>query len=348
MNSNHCQICGEKKSIKIEKNDFFLRTDSRDKELINYKNLICVNCGNIYHQPKIDKKKLIKHYQTKYRYSDAKINLGKNIIDLPINFKWISMSFHRFYAFYKIIKNKNIIKSNKKLKILDYGCYHGAFLYACKKVFNFNTIGTDYNKTGLNIAKSAFLVDEVFETKENFFSKKINADIVSLLQVLEHLPDPVKFLIRIKKNILKKNGLVYIEIPNPFANPLDDPTHLNLYSYETIKYILESCNYKVLHIEQRGIYKRNLVLRDRNNLNIHVLARSLSNKKNKFNKIMIGKKIYNKMLSERKATGFKIFLEQTKIAFKQIMKMIETFIYLILNLFFPNLTIKISSKLKNK
>ena len=184
--------------------------------------------------------------------------------------------------------------------------------------------------------------------QKKIFFQKVNADIVSLLQVLEHLPDPVKFLIRIKKNILKKNGLVYIEIPNPFANPLDDPTHLNLYSYETIKYILESCNYKILHIEQRGIYKRNMVLRDRNNLNIHVLARSLDNKKTKFNKIMIGEKIYNKMLRERKATGLKIFLEQNKSAFRQIMKMIETLIYLILNLLFPNFTVKISSKLKNK
>ena len=56
MDNNKCKICGEKESIKINRNDFFLRTDSRDKKLINYKNLICVNCGNIYHQPKIDKK----------------------------------------------------------------------------------------------------------------------------------------------------------------------------------------------------------------------------------------------------------------------------------------------------
>ena len=99
------------------------------------------------------------------------------------------------------------------------------------------------------------------------------------------------FLTKIKKNVLKKNGLLYLELPNPFTNPLNDPTHLNLYSSETIKYILKSCNYKVLSIEQRGLYKRGALLRNSKNLNLHILAQSLGQKKVDFKKIMIGNKI---------------------------------------------------------
>ena len=51
-----CKICGEINSTEIIENDFFLRTDSSDKKLIDYKNLICDNCGVIYHQPNIKKK----------------------------------------------------------------------------------------------------------------------------------------------------------------------------------------------------------------------------------------------------------------------------------------------------
>ena len=60
----------------------------------------------------INNKKLVRYYQTKYRNSDANINLTKGNIDLPLNFKWISASFHRFHAFYKIIKDQ------KKLSLI--------------------------------------------------------------------------------------------------------------------------------------------------------------------------------------------------------------------------------------
>lgn len=341
MTKKFCKICQTKERIEIDKNDIFLRTDSRDKKLINFKNFICANCGNIYHFPEINNKKLIKYYQTKYRRSDANINLTKGNIDLPFNLKWINPSFHRFHAFYKIIKNNKIIKSNKKLKILDYGCYHGAFLYACKNVFNFKTIGTDYNRSGLKIAKSLFSIDEVFETNNNFFKKKINADIISMLHVLEHLNDPVNFLNKIKKNTLKKNGLIYIEVPSPFSNPLDDPTHLNVYSIETAKYLLKNCNYKIIHVEQKGVYNRGLVLRDRNNLNIHILAQSLDNKKVYFEKIMIGNKVYTKLKCERKLTAYKIFYEKVKIMFKSILDTLHTLLLLIINHFTPNILVKI-------
>ncbi len=342
-----CKICGTEERIEIDKNDIFLRTDSRDQKFINFKNYICANCGNIYHAPEIDNKKLVKYYQTKYRNSDANINLTKSNIDLPLNFKWISASFHRFHAFYKIIKDQKKIKFNKKTKILDYGCYHGAFLYACKNVFNFKTVGTDYNTAGLKMAKSLFSVDEVFETNKKFFSKKINADIVSMLHVLEHLDDPVNFLNQIKKNILKKKGLLYVEIPNPFSNPLDDPTHLNVYSIDTAKYLIKNCNYKILHLEEKGVYDSGLVLRDRNNLNIHILAQSLDNKKIHFEKIMIGNEIYSKLKWERKLIGLKIFYEKLKRLSKSIINTVVTLILLIINLFFPNLLIKIMN-FKNK
>ena len=72
--------------------------------------------------------------------------------------------------------------------------------------------------------------------------------------------------------------MLYVEIPNPFSNPLDDPTHLNVYSIDTAN-ILYKIVLQILHIEEKGVYDSGLVLRDRNNLNIHILAQSLDNKK---------------------------------------------------------------------
>jgi hypothetical protein len=153
--------------------------------------------------------------------------------------------------------------------------------------------------------------------------------------------------VKIKKNILKKNGLIYLEIPNPFTNPLNDPTHLNLYSAKTIKYILESCNYKVLNIELRGLYKRGVLLRNSGNLNLHILAKSINEKKPNFNKIMIGKKVYSKLLKERRVIGLRIFIQQLKYLFSSILKTTYSFIFLILNYFFSNFAVKLHNFLKN-
>ena len=58
-----------------------------------------------------------------------------------------------------------------------------------------------------------------------------------------------------------------LEIPNPFSNPLNDPTHLFLYSEDSIKYILKSCNYEIICLEKRGLYKDGNLLRNNKNLN---------------------------------------------------------------------------------
>ena len=71
-------------------------------------------------------------------------------------------------------------------------------------------------------------------------------------------------------------------MPNPFSNSLNDPTHLNLYSEDTIKYILKSCNYEINTFKKQGNFKNTNFLKDNEDQNIHILARSIDEKKNIF------------------------------------------------------------------
>jgi len=343
-----CKICNEVNNTEILRNDFFLRIDSSDKKLSDYKNLLCNNCGTIYHDPPINEKKLINHYQNAYRKTNSQITLKNKIIDLPLRFDWTSVSFHRFHAFYEILlRNKTNLNLKKKNKILDYGCYQGAFLYACKKTFNFKTFGTDYNQEGLSMAKSIFKVDEVFETNKNFFNKKINTDIITLLHVFEHLMDPVKFLLKIKKNVLKNNGLLYLELPNPYSNPLNDPTHLFLYSNDTIRYILRSCNYKIIDVHERGLYQQGSLLRNDENLNLHILAESQNKISASFPKIKIGKKVYSNLIKKRNIIGLKLVKYRLKAFINIFFHTLYSFVFLIINFINPNLGVYIHKKIKN-
>ena len=125
---------------------------------------------------------------------------------MPLKFEWTGISFQRFYAFYEILKKYNKIKLKKSDLIFDYGCYQGAFLYACRKTYGTRVLGTDYNQNGLNLAKKYFNINTL-ETSQNLFRKKINAKIVTLLHVFEHLDDPVDFLLSIKKIYYQKMAL---------------------------------------------------------------------------------------------------------------------------------------------
>ena len=196
------------------------------------------------------------------------------------------------------------------------------------------------------MAKSFFLVDEVFETYENFYKKKIKADIITLLHVFEHLMDPVDFLCKIKKNILKKNGLLYLEIPNPYSNPLNDPTHLFLYSEDSIKYILESCNYKIISLERKGLYQQGILLRNNKNLNLHVLAQSIDKKGIFFSKVNIGKKIYRNLKKERTKVSLKLTLNSFKTLVIIFSNVSYRFLFMLINYLNPNFAVYIHERIK--
>ncbi len=335
-----CKICNEKKKIEVTKNNFFLRTDSKDKKLNDYKNYVCFNCGNIYTKPKIPKKKLIKYYDSNYRKTESQILIDKKPLDLPFKFEWTGVSFQRFHAFYEILKNYKKIKLKKSDLIFDYGCYQGAFLYACKETYGTRVLGTDYNSNGLDLAKKYFNINTL-KISQNLFNQKINAKIITLLHVFEHLDDPVNFLIKIKKNILSKNGYLYLEIPNPFHNPLDDPTHLNLYSDKTIKYLLECAGYEICIFKKKGIYKSYNYLRDNENLNIHVLAKINKNNKIKFHKINIGSEIYSRFIKERNKSTKNMMIRKIKGLLFNILHTSYTFFLFLINIFSSNLSVSV-------
>jgi len=196
------------------------------------------------------------------------------------------------------------------------------------------------------MGKSFFMVDEVFETNNNFYEKKIYSDIVTLLHVFEHLLNPVEFLSKIKKNVLINYGLIYLEILNPYSNPLNDPTHQFLYSEDTIKYILKSCNYEIITIEQRGLYGKNSLLRSNNKLNLHIFAKSINKETVFFPKINIGNKVYSKLIKERNIVGLIFMLNRFKTLSVLLLQAIYSSIFFIINLLNSNLAVFIHEKIK--
>ncbi len=104
-------------------------------------------------------------------------------------------------------------KEKKKIKILDYGCGNandcGKYLFNYK----FEYFGFDIHKPSIKFAKKEFNVKNVS------FSSSINDrkfDIIIISEVLEHLSDPTKILLDLKKK-LKRDGFILGSIPNGYG-----------------------------------------------------------------------------------------------------------------------------------
>ena len=118
----------------------------------------------------------------------------------------------------KIKKNKklqnfnkviNIFKNYKKSgRILDLGCATGVFLNMCQKQ-GFKVCGVEISKYSANYAQKKFKLNVKIGKLENIkFSKKY-FDIITMLDFVEHVPDPSKILKEAHK-ILKDDGLLYL------------------------------------------------------------------------------------------------------------------------------------------
>jgi len=96
---------------------------------------------------------------------------------------------------------------------------------------------------------------------ENFDVAESRSDIVTLINVLEHLRDPEQTILNIKNELLSEDGLLAVDVPNDFNDfqlvadkeyGLDQwwmapPRHINYFSHQTLQNLLEGCGFEVVH-----------------------------------------------------------------------------------------------------
>lgn len=204
-----------------------------------YKLVKCRKCGLVYVSPRPT--------------SCERENINKEIYDSQ---EYRTRYFRDRKIFEKWFKKKlsDIERYSRKGKILDVGTSYGFFLDVARKR-GWETYGIEKNipavryareKLGLNISEGT---TEEAQFPENFF------DVITLWDVLEHIPDPTTFLRRLK-TVLKRDGLVCIQSPNiesliadykkerwDWLTPND---HLSHFSPSTLRAILGKTGYKLI------------------------------------------------------------------------------------------------------
>jgi 2-polyprenyl-3-methyl-5-hydroxy-6-metoxy-1,4-benzoquinol methylase len=71
-------------------------------------------------------------------------------------------------------------------------------------------------------------------------------ELVTLVHVLEHLPDPIGFLRTVRDRLIDETGHLLIEVPNVFGHPSFEIAHLFAFSEKTLKDVLRVAGFRIL------------------------------------------------------------------------------------------------------
>lgn len=140
-------------------------------------------------------------------------------------------------------------------KILEIGCNTGEFCNLLKEKYNTNICGIDINPNAIEIAVDKYS-NVNFQTKDIFELKDERYDVIYMQHVIEHLQEPEKALIKLKKDNLNEGGKLIITCPNKWAYLLKvyawckktkfcyDPTHVTEFSPLTLSNLLKNTGYQ--------------------------------------------------------------------------------------------------------
>lgn len=151
---------------------------------------------------------------------------------------------------------KNIKKYKKNGKYLDVGCSFGIYMKAAKDI-GYEVSGVEIADNAARYARDQFDLDVFIGTLEKAKYKENTFDVVTIYDVLEHIPDINIFLNEINR-ILKPGGVLVIQCPNieslAFAilkqkwNWLLVPNHLWHFSKRSFIRILDDTGFSIVKI----------------------------------------------------------------------------------------------------
>jgi len=174
---------------------------------------------------------------------------------------------------------KSILRIVQNGKLLDVGCGSGDFL-VCMREAGFKVRGIEPSETGGAYARGTLGIEVFSGMVEHYLAApdRENFDVVTLLNVLEHLTNPREMLLQLR-NLMEANALLVVVVPDarfhdyvgkvrsrlgkPDPYWLKDPKsvlsgfklpdHLSSFQPRTIGLLLRLCGFDIQRIENAPV-----------------------------------------------------------------------------------------------
>ena len=208
-----------------------------------------------------------KNINIKCPYPMIKNNIESEYYEPDMEYlkKVYKMNYFNFTGNPFIVNSVNTDNRDNHIKVLEIGCDLGATLLDIKNKYpNATIVGTDINESAIKIAEN--ILDTAFIGNIEDDDTKIHPDYYDYIifgDVLEHLRDPLKVLIKVRDS-LTDNGKIVACIPNlahisvmkelikgNFTytdRGLLDKTHIHFFTGLEIKRMFDEAGYKLLSI----------------------------------------------------------------------------------------------------
>lgn len=242
----NCLLCGS------EQKDIFARVESFGYPLVYYQ---CGNCGLVFQSTEESRAADPDFYAETYRriYQASEDPTPKDL--------WVQ---EQRAAYLVGLLRAQQVKSPER--ILDIGASTGTLLGTIRDAFGSDVTGVEpgdayrafAEKRGLKMSPS---LEALVATQPERF------DLISLIHVLEHLPDPVGTLRRVREDLLSEKGVLLLEVPNFYAHDSYELAHLACYTPHTLREALKQAGYSVKYMQSHGMPRSSLL-----NLYLTVLA----------------------------------------------------------------------------
>ncbi len=234
-----CPVCGSSsQSPKYELTDLAYGTPG------TFRLVTCDACGHLYQSPRPTQAAIGRYYPTMYR------PFGKAIEDVTANpfLRWLK---------HRQLRTRCVQVSQLRTSgaLLDVGCSTGLFLNEMRRYGQWTLVGLEIEPSIAAYAADRFGLEVFNGPVEAAPWPPHSFDIITLWDVLEHLPDP-RGALRCLGDLLAEGGLLIVSVPNldsvdagrfgRYWTGLDVPRHFSIFRQQDIMRLTAETGYHVL------------------------------------------------------------------------------------------------------
>ena len=228
---SHCPLCGHTESDLLDTRPF------RGAEV---RNRVCRHCGFVFQSPRMTPDELNRFYAHEYRvvYQGDAGPTGKDLF---------VQTRRAEHAAGLVAASTPAVRRH-----LDIGSSAGLLLQAFQARFNCEITGVEPGEQYRIYAEKQGI--RTHASLEALAREGVDTfDVVSMMHVLEHLPDPTGSLVEIRENFLDPDGLLLIEVPNLYGHDSFETAHMSAFSPHTLRAVLEKAGFVIVQLVKHGI-----------------------------------------------------------------------------------------------
>jgi 2-polyprenyl-3-methyl-5-hydroxy-6-metoxy-1,4-benzoquinol methylase len=232
-----CPLCGSAISQIFDQRSFHSQPVT---------NVICRRCGLVYQSPRMTETERQAFYQAEYRllYQGQE---GPSPKDLAVQ-----------SARARLVRSLVTRRGISPVRLLDIGCSSGLLLQEFQDHFHSQAIGIEPG-TGYRQHAQAHGLTVYSSLEELRLAGLLPFDLVSMMHVLEHMPDPVEYLQHIREMHLEPGGWLLLEVPNLYAHNCFEVAHLVSFSPHALKQVVQKAGYQVVQLHAHGKPRSDLI-----------------------------------------------------------------------------------------